>query len=337
VWTAASRTVEAASRFHSPPARRRDPCAMTKIVPASANAQSSAAEQDDEPQFIPCIPEGYLSILDLLAQPVGGKNGKSVRVFYPRKYFSASLEVFAVALIVCWLITLISNPNQIWDHPGYDIIGAYNPCYGWDYAPSSYFGLTICSVNVFLTWRYAWFEGLRTHLSNPDGWPICSIQTFAKWTPIMLAFSSNAWLLLWIIGPADGNWNAHTALFMIYAVSSYLVCMGNYLEMRWGPRSHVIRRQHTIFIVVYGFGSLLLPICYGIDLALYEPGTDPPVPPWLTQTSDFVWMGCIMFITVFTPPDLPLKLTVELVPDSTDAEEGGVDGWGAGGAVVGDD
>ena len=59
--------------------------------------------------------------------------------------------------------------------------------------------------------------------------------------------------------------------------------MGNYLEMRWGPRSHVIRRQHTIFIVVYGFGSLLLPICYGIDLALYEPGTDPPVPPWLTQ------------------------------------------------------
>ena len=76
-----------------------------------------------------------------------------------------------------------------------------------------------------------------------------------------------------------------------------------------------------------------------------------------------------MFITVFTPPDLPLKLTVtnrpkasqacphaahmtfhglpptpsaafrqvELVPDSTDAEEGGVDGWGAGGAVVGDD
>lgn len=68
-------------------------------------------------------------------------------------------------------------------------------------------------------------------------------------------------------------------------------------------------------MVVYTIGAAFLPICYITDLATFVPGSPPTVPPWLTQTSDIVWMLCVSFITMFTPRDRPLRMTTELVSD----------------------
>ena len=206
-----------------------------------------------------CVPPGYVALLDLLVQPLGE------RTIYPRVYLSASHEMFGITLILTWVLTLIWFPKQIFKHPAKPIIGSFNPCFGWDYPPASYVALAFCSINVYLTWRYAWLELTRTHLSTPSG-DLTFPQQFAKYTAISLAFASNCWLLLWVVGPEDGNWKGHTGLFVFYAAASYLACLGNYVEMRYGPRKAVIETKHTVFIAVYGFAALFLPTVYFIDL-----------------------------------------------------------------------
>jgi len=136
------------------------------------------------------------------------------RIFYPRIYLSASLEMFALALAVTWSITMIWKPDQVLKHPAKPIIGSHNPCFGWDFAPASYFAVVLCSTNVFFTWRYAWYETVRAHLLAPDN-ELSWAAKFSKVAAILLAVASNFWLLLWIVGPSDNNWNMHTALFMI--------------------------------------------------------------------------------------------------------------------------
>jgi len=253
-------------------------------------------------------PLGYMSILDLLRQDL------EVRVFHPTQYLSASHEVFGITLIITWALTLAFHPEQIFDHPARPIIGSFNPCFGWDYPPASYIALTFCSVNVYLTWRYAWLELTRTELSTQSG-TLSLAQQFASVSAVVLALASNCWLLLWVVGPEDGNWWGHTALFVFYAAGSYLTCLGNFLEVRFSSRAHVIERQHKIFIGCYTFAVVFLPFCYATNLALYKEGQPPALPPWVTQASDVVWLGCVMFITSFTPPDVPLRQTMELATE----------------------
>ena len=67
--------------------------------------------------------------------------------------------------------------------------------------------MLFCSVNVYLTWRYAWLERTRTRLRN--------VGTTLKWSDkfsnsacVVLALASNFWLLLWVLGPSSkGGFN----------------------------------------------------------------------------------------------------------------------------------
>jgi len=213
------------------------------------------------------LPGGsYFSIIALLNQPL------DERIFFPRQYLSASHEVFAITLIATWAITLIFYPEQIFEHPARPIIGSFNPCFGWDYPPASYLALVSCSVNVFLTWRYAWLEHTRTRLRNPGA--LRWFEIFSASACALLAVASNLWLLLWLLGPAStgklnqvgpltpvktedvSSWFLHTGLFIIYASGSYLACLGNYLEVTLGNSGRgSVGTKHTVFIAVYGFAA----------------------------------------------------------------------------------
>jgi len=246
------------------------------------------------------------------------------KIVYPKAYLSASHEVFAITLMVTWFITLIWFPEQIFEHPARPIIGSFNPCFGWDYAPASWIALTSCSCNVYLTWRYAFLENTRTYLLS-NGSYTC-VTNFASFASGFLAFASNTWLLLWIIGPNpddrpqddDGpvmaHWIVHTGIFVIYGAASYLAALGNYLEVKSSYPSR-IQQKNTIFIVAYGLSISYLVIVYGYNLAMYEFGQDPALMPWMTQIADFIWMGCVCSITQFLPAEPPLKVTIEVVVD----------------------
>ena len=261
-----------------------------------------------------------LEIINLLNQPL------NIRYINPQQYLQASHQQFGLTLIITWVVTLIWHPEQIYEHPARPIIGSFNPCFGWDYPPASYIALVLCSMNVYLTARYAWLEMTRTRLRNPG--KLTWSERFASTSAVVLALSTCFWLLLWVIGPEDNNWVGHTGIFVMYAAGSYLACLGNYLESRYGPfaKAGSVERRHTVFIVVYGFAALHLPTVYFYDLIIYYSRGDmrggPALPPWVTQSADFIWMGCVMSITSFTPKEELLKQTFELVPDD-EAEEAG--------------
>ena len=54
----------------------------------------------------------------------------SERVF-PRLYLKAALETIILALIVTWTFTLWWDPKQVWQHPAFITLGAFNFCFAW--------------------------------------------------------------------------------------------------------------------------------------------------------------------------------------------------------------
>mmetsp|Transcript_24427 Transcript_24427/g.44288 ORF Transcript_24427/g.44288 Transcript_24427/m.44288 type:complete len:290 (-) Transcript_24427:65-934(-) len=243
------------------------------------------------------------------------------RVIKPKKYLAASHEVFALTLLICWAITLIYDPTQATKHPARPIIGSMNPCFGWDYAPASYVALVLCSVNVYLTWRYATLSRTRTNMMFAGG-SSGRVEMFSNAASWMLAYSSNLWLLLWMVGPnAEDpgheehpkmkNWIVHTGIFVVYGVASFLAALGNYLEVRINKPEHVMRK-HTVFIVSYGLSISYLGAVYGYDLGMYRFGEEPALNPYFAQAADFVWMGCVAVIAKYLPPEPPLHITIEI-------------------------
>jgi len=251
------------------------------------------------------------------------------KIVYPKAYLAASHEVFAITLMVTWMITLIWFPEQAFEHPARPIIGSFNPCFGWDYAPASWIAVVCCSGNVYLTWRYAYLESTRTYLLSNGSYT--SAQNFATFSSRFLAFASNTWLLLWLIGPnaddhpqdADGpvmvHWIFHTGIFVVYGLASFLAALGNYLEVASSNPSR-IQQKNTIFIIAYGLSISYLVFVYGYDLAMYEFGQDPALSPWCTQIADIIWMGCVSSISSFLPFEPPLKVTIEVIVDEEEVK-----------------
>ena len=158
-----------------------------------------------------------------------------------------------------------------------------------------------------------------------DGSRTCA-ETFAVVTGYLVALSSNAWLLLWLIGPPDGNWTMHTFLFFFYISAMYLALLGNYLE----ADPTVVETRHTIFLFTFGAASvLLIAVCVAQGafedinrkLDVFGNPSISFLPWWVTEAVNFFWFPQLFVVTAFTPPDKPLKLTLELHADAdSDAE-----------------
>ena len=68
---------------------------------------------------------GY-SIYQLLFTQSAGTN-----IVLPRLYLKASMETIILALIVTWAFTPFYAPKQVWEHPAYITLGAFNFCFAW--------------------------------------------------------------------------------------------------------------------------------------------------------------------------------------------------------------
>ena len=66
------------------------------------------------------------NIVKLLFAQTAGTN----RV-YPRQYLAASLETIVLTIIVTMTFTLKFDPDQVWNHPSFMRLGAFNYCFGW--------------------------------------------------------------------------------------------------------------------------------------------------------------------------------------------------------------
>lgn len=251
-------------------------------------------------------------------------------VVRPKDYLNAAVQNFVLTLLISWTITGFYDPRQYNDHPVKPMIGNSNPCFGWDYPPASYIAVFMCSMNVYFTWRWAFLENARTKLQE-KGWGTC-VQLFAKFTAWNMAFASNLWLLLWMVGPADTNytsdpddltwntdmtgmlaWTIHILLFGLYCLSCFLALLGNFLEVRFSPRSGMLKWYHAVFVVIYGISVFYLLFVYMYAIMKYELGEPPATgSKWPTQIADLFWSFCTILMPYMSAPEIPLVITVDM-------------------------
>ena len=144
-------------------------------------------------------------------------------------------------------------------------------------------------------------------------------ERFALVTTYMHAVASLFWLLLWTVGPPDNNWLAHLAIFSICVFLRYMCTLGNYIEQRFGTPAQrlLVKTKHTVFISVYGVVTTIMPVVYFIDIGVYmseeRTGVDPPVPWWIIQTMDVLWVLCLASTTSFCIPEPPLEIRCKVL------------------------
>jgi len=270
-------------------------------------------------------------VVQLLTQSLADQG-----LVWPKAYFHAVVQNFGLTLIITWTITYFYDVEQITNHPMRPVMGNLNPCFGWDYPPASYIALTMMGMNVYFAWRFAFLENARTKLQTSQGVPAC-IQCFTKFSNWSVAFASNLWLVLWLVGPTSGQpeevswdidhgkmhgWGAHIMLFGLYTICTSMSVLGSYLEVRFSSRSSVIEPKHTAFVVILLFTSFYLIAVYMYNFFLYEMGKPPALGSmYPTMVADILWTFCLTLYPVCAVPEVPLKITVEMATDSVESDK----------------
>ena len=164
------------------------------------------------------------SIVQLLFAQVCWNHGNRV---YPRLYLKAALETITLAIIVTWIFTIyiFKAPEQIWQHPAFVTLGAFNFCFGWyaaarlapthrppaslshraralaashrDFAPGNYIGLLMNSFIVYFLWRYTILVNMRLKLLQNT----YLIDRIAAFWNYVHALSGSVFLLIFLAGP----------------------------------------------------------------------------------------------------------------------------------------
>ena len=100
-----------------------------------------------------------------------------------------------------------------------------------------------------MAWTYATLEAQRTRLRDVDG-KTSWAERFSLCTAFLHGFAAMIWMLLWQVGPPDGRWAAHLALFTTAVGFRYLCTLGNYVEGRFGKayEQGLVTSKHTVFI-----------------------------------------------------------------------------------------
>jgi len=180
--------------------------------------------------------------------------------------------------------------------------------------PASYIAVFACAADVYLAWTYATLEAMRTYLRDSDG-RLSKAERFSLCTTYLHGMAAMLWMTLWLVGPPDNRWEWHLAIFSMAVGFRYLCTLGNYVECRFGHAHETgrVHSHHTVFIIVYGVVTFMLPILYFTDVLVYKAqgrtGVDPPIPWGVLQAADIVWMLCLSLSTKLAVPEPPILLT----------------------------
>ena len=265
----------------------------------------------------------------------------------PNLYLKAANEALSLALIICWILTLLFKPATIRENQLQSYVGFNNVCVGWDFAPANYFGLLGTVMNAHFAWQYAGYDAMRTELRDQDGkmnsreaFYVCTDYLFAVSATVLVRARARrvrarahrsrltppppprAQPLVFLVGPPDEAWLSHTVVFIQFIVAKYFVVLANFLESDPARRT----RASKVFIVVYGAVSLLMPIGLLLDILVYEAqdrtGADPPIPWPIVMILDYGWMACQVGVTRLLPQDAPIRCTRVLLALDTRHELG---------------
>jgi len=213
----------------------------------------------------------------LLAQSSG-----SHRV-YPRRYLHAALETIVITLIVTWAFTWKFHSDQIWKHPKFITLGAFNYCFGWDFPPGNFIAAFLNSFIVYFLWRYAILVNMRLAMHRPVGGVVHHWvhRFYAFWT-YMHALSASCFLLIWLFGPISTydtpaayatppGWGAHTVAFFCFVFASWFSYVGAYFESKYSA-NNTVKPKHTYYIIAFSISTILMMFLYPFQQYMEDNG-----------------------------------------------------------------
>ena len=227
----------------------------------------------------------------------------------PRKYLAAALETIVLAIIVTITLTRIWDPDQIWDHPAFITLGAFNFCFGWyaarlaptgrsrshracaplrDFAGGNYIGLSINSFIVYFLWRYTILVNMRLKLTpNPNRID----RGIALWN-YAHAVSGTVFLLIFLVGPISKydsptlppwgspklpSWGLHTVCFFVFVIASWGSFMATYFETKHGSMAmhgsiRTIKWYHSYYAIALSIANSFMIVVYVIQGFFFDHG-----------------------------------------------------------------
>jgi len=222
---------------------------------------------------------------------------------YPRLYLAASLEMIILAIIATFIFTLHFDADQVWEHPAFMVLGAFNFCFGWyvarplhppaaraltararplrDFAYGNIIGLFMNSFVVYFLWRYTILMNMRLKMSKNPNW----IDRACLALNYLHALSGNVFLLIFVLGPIkeydvpmpEGvelpGWTAHSMAFFFYVAMSFFSFLATYLENTFGSAGvHTIKWYHTYYVITLFLVTVFLIVVMTIQKTAEENG-----------------------------------------------------------------
>eukprot|EP00931_Biecheleriopsis_adriatica_P014251 TRINITY_DN11597_c0_g1_i1.p1 TRINITY_DN11597_c0_g1~~TRINITY_DN11597_c0_g1_i1.p1 ORF type:complete len:284 (+),score=27.39 TRINITY_DN11597_c0_g1_i1:70-921(+) len=222
-------------------------------------------------------------------------------------WLKAAGEATFITLALTWTLTALFNPGTIESNALKNYVGYNNPCVGWDFPPANFFGLLGAILVIVLAWRYAVLHRTQTCLEQVQGFK----KSFILTADLLYALSATCMSLIFLVGPPDGRWAWHTAIFVQLIVFRFLAVLARFVKVPDPPLTC------TVFIAIYGSLSVLLPFLYFVNILIYEiegrTGVAPVIPAWITMTCDYAWFLCLPLTTYFMPETSSLRVELALV------------------------
>jgi len=232
-------------------------------------------------------------------------------IIRPEVYLKAGGEALAILFAFCWALTYFYNPAIINKNPLKDRLGYNNLCVGFDTFPAKYVAQILWGGTVYLVIRYSWTDMQRTKLKK---WSITKTQYwFSMVASSMFLVSGVCFGAVFMIDPFVSVW-CHSLFFIQYMVVRMICVWANMYEQNGTSTSS------WIFMVVYGFATILFSGCVIFNFIMYDrhisdPDFKAPYLHWgVTATFDYTWFVCLALTTKFLPDDSDIVVSYQLVP-----------------------
>jgi len=243
---------------------------------------------------------GFHIVQLLFAQTTG------IHQVYPRKYLKAALETIVLTIFVTFAFTwTVWSPDQIWDHPAFITLGAFNFCFGWDFAGGNYIGLFMNSFIVYFLWRYTILVNMRIKM-QPS--PNYIDRVAVRWNNVH-AMSGSVFLLIFLVGPVAKydsptplphgmkelpSWQYHTVCFFFFVIASWVSFVATYLESKHGS-IRTTKWYHTYYVIALSIANLFMMGVYIIQGAMFDESKALPKVNGFYNTENCPPMHSVLF------------------------------------------
>mmetsp|Transcript_58460 Transcript_58460/g.136027 ORF Transcript_58460/g.136027 Transcript_58460/m.136027 type:complete len:275 (-) Transcript_58460:241-1065(-) len=230
-------------------------------------------------------------------------------LYNPEDYAAAAGELLVFALLICWFLTYLFNPEIIAKNPLKDRVGYNNLCVGWDTYPARWVAAPLFALIIYLYVQFMILGVLRQNLTEG----LTARERHVKYvanslTGVSYCFASLIFVFDPMLYPLS-----HSVSFIQLVFFGYFAFAANFYTT--DPRFHP--EGSHIYLAVFAGTSFLFSVFALTQLLSFDDSTQTrgPVPWFLLALTDYTWFICKALGSYFRPHAPSIKVRYELVSD----------------------